>query len=135
MRRFFSLTSALIVCGLLASSAWAKDICVIDSSGDYWKFTGVKSLSQPGKVSPLHGVFWVGGGNAPVSGTAIRTSSGVHIGVFVHSMAPFAGNNFSATFLTDTNFTGSGYYDNDGDPDEDGIITFTNMSCATLPPL
>ncbi len=136
MRRVFSLTSALVVCGLLASGAWAKDICVIDNWGDYYKFVGVKSLSQPGKISPLQGTADVGGANAPVSGTAVRTSSGVHIGFFTHLMAPFSSSgNFSATLVTDTNFTGTGYLDHTGDMDEDLVLNFTAVSCAILPPL
>ncbi len=132
MHRFFSLTSALIVCGLLASNAWAKDICVQDSIGSYWKFTGVKSLSQPDKVSSLNGVLLPI--NAPISGTAVRTSTGVHIGVFVYSMGPFGGYNLSVTFVTDTNFNGSGFADSDGDMDENFALLFTNVNCDTLPP-
>lgn len=136
MRRLLH-TAALACTAVLlsAGTAQAKDLCVQDNFGDYWKFIGIKSVTQQGKATALTGIYSVGGFEAPVSGTAFRTPTGVAIGVFVHSMAPFSTLNFTVTMVTDTAFNGGGGYDNDGDYVQDSAINWTNVSCSSLPPL
>lgn len=116
------------------SAASAKDICVQDNQGAVnWVFKKVKGL-KPGKATALNGIYSPGTINAPVSGTAFMRSNGdVHIGVFVHSMAPFSGVNINVNEITDATFTGTGYYENSGDSTADGTINWTSVDCSTVP--
>ena len=128
-----SIVGVLIALTLtMPSVAFAKKICVIDNYGVYWIFPKVAKL-KPGKVVPLSGVFQ--DYNAPVSGTALMTSAGaVNIGLFVHSMAPFDGNNATVSIAADGDFNGTGKYDTNGDYVSDVGITWINVDCDTAPP-
>ena len=120
--------------GFGAAAASAKDICVQDDQGAvFWVFSKVKAL-KPGKVVALNGIYNPGGIGAPVTGTAFMTTGGaVHIGVFVHSMAPFSGLNITVNEVADATFTGTGNYENSGDSTADGPINWTNVDCSTVP--
>ena len=127
-----AVVTTMLCFGAAASSA--KDICVQDDAGGvFWVFAKVKAL-KPGKVVALNGIYGPGGIGAPITGTAFMTTGGaVHIGVFVHSMAPFSGLNITVNETTDATFTGTGNYENSGDSTADGTITWTNVDCSTVP--
>jgi hypothetical protein len=128
-----ALGIAAVALALLSpSAALAKKICVLDGSASpsYWIFPKVKKL-KPGQPVSLEGIYLRS--SSPVSGTAYMDFTGaVRIGVLVHSMAPFdpAGNNFSLNILGDKDFTGTGYYDVDGDYVADAAATWTAVDCA-----
>ena len=84
------------------------------------------------------GIFDVAGRRAPVSGVAIMTSSGVEVAVLVHNMAPgivAAGGNFTQSLSGDELFNASGTFDSSTDGRSDGVVSWTNVDCRTLPAL
>ncbi len=129
---------ALTVAGLSSSfsPAWAadfcvQDICVQDNFGNFWKFTGVKSLSVAGEATALEGIFSPTVFKSPVSGSVTRLGDGtVKIGVFVH-VQPI--NNFTETLQGDLNFNASGNFENTGDVTSDGPTSWKRVSCDIVP--
>lgn len=124
---------ALLTVAAPIGQAWARDICVQDNFGEYWRFRRVGSLSGTGKIVPLSGVKLIGTANAAVDGTAVKLADGtVNIGLFVHSMTP-PRSNFTVTLRSDMNFSGGGFFDSNGDYLSDGAISFSNADCSSIP--
>jgi hypothetical protein len=125
---------ALAVAVLSPSAALAKDICVRDEGGYFWRFPKVKKL-KPLQVVALHGVYLRM--SAPVTGTAYVDGTGaVRIGVLAHTMAPFdpggpsAGNIAMVNILGDAAFNGTGFYDSDGNYVADAAAAWTSVDCS-----
>ena len=124
------LCSALLVSGL-ASTTWARDVCLEHPFGQYIVLRKVKSL-HPGGSVPLTGFYYyVGGGPAAAEGSAMMKGDGTVVaGLFVHALQN--NNNFTFEWTTDTTFAGSLTYDFDGDFKEDGANQYNAVDCTTL---
>ena len=121
-------TLALALALLAPSPVLAKRICVKDDGDSFWIFPNVKKL-KAGQAVALSGVYLPD--SAPVVGTAYMDFTGaVRIGVLVHSMAPFSSNSFAVTILGNSEFSGTGNYDADGDYVADQASTWTAVDCA-----
>jgi hypothetical protein len=133
MRRILGLV-AFALAVLSPSAALAKQVCVRDEGGYYWIFPKVKKL-KPLQVVALQGVYLRM--SAPVTGTAYMDGTGVvRIGVLAHTMAPFdpaaptAGNIAMVNILGDSTFSGTGFYDSDGNYVGDAVATWTSVDCS-----
>lgn len=136
-RRIVIATVSVFLSCLLSGSVFAKEVCVKDNFGLFWRLNRGKALDSPGKALPLAGIYDVGGLNAPVSGSVIILSKTVlRIGVFVHgAQAAQFSSNLTATVQGDQQFNASGVFDNNGDFFTDGVMTWTPVDCQTLPAL
>jgi hypothetical protein len=102
---------ALALCLALAFAlpASAGDVCV-NAGNPTFVFKKVKSLKKPGSAVPLQG-FYLLGGSAPVTGTAVVLQDGsVQFGVTVHTTPPLGAYPFTASLEGDADFNATGEF-------------------------
>ena len=120
---------------LVALPAAAKDICIQDGV-ILMRFKGVKSLSKPGNVTPLHGFYTNGSQISPLTGTAFtRADRTVAIGVYVHTADVAAAGtctDFIFTMTGDKEFNATGSYRYLDSPTSGSASTWTPIPCNTL---
>jgi hypothetical protein len=105
---------AVLVLSMTATSAFAKDLCVLNTFGQLFKFDGVKLLK--GKTAPLVGRFHPTGGdfNQPVNGSVTLDGDNVTVRVSIVGV-PLAGSGllpFIESMIGDKNFNAVGQFDN-----------------------
>jgi hypothetical protein len=137
MRRIALLVGLFLV-GLTTTSAFAKDLCVVNAFGQLVKFDKVQVLK--GKTTVLAGRFHGTGGdpNVPFNGAVTLDSDNVttRIGILAY---PVAGGGISVAFseymIGDKDFNATGSFDNSPFSGTDGADIWTSVSCATpFPP-
>lgn len=112
--------AGLAVLGILLGAplaALAKDVCLVDTTGESWVFQKVKKF-KTGRAVPLSGLYITGGESFPVQGIAVLRSNGnVEAGVLVYAMSggAFTEHNFTASMQVTTGLEGTGGLDTDGD--------------------
>jgi hypothetical protein len=118
----------------LASAAWARDVCLVNSGTDYIVLRKVKSL-HPGVSVPLNGYrYYAATGAQPVDGSAMMKSDGtVLAGLFVHGLTGGTNNNFTLEWTTDTTLAGWMNFDANGDFQSDGAIYYDAIDCKSVP--
>jgi hypothetical protein len=120
------------LCLLLAGTAAAKDVCVMDDV-DFLVFKGVKSLKKPGRVVPLYGIYvhTASGRSFPIAGSAtVRSDGQVVFGVLVHALlSDGPQHDISVTMIGDATFQAVGHTDSDGDGDVNTSDSWNPIDC------
>ena len=132
MRQMIVAMAVLSFLVASASTVLGKDICLKDNFGNDYVIRKPKALKPKGVIA-LTGIFIRSGDSkfAPFDGSATLNTAGTvaHFGVFVHTLS--IGNNFTAEWIGDATFAGSGTYANT-DLNGSGAISFTVEDCATV---
>jgi hypothetical protein len=120
----------------LSLPAYAKDICIQDGV-IFMRFAGVKSLSKPGSVTPLHGFYTNGSQVSSLTGTAFRRADGsVSIGVYVHTAGVSPAStltDFMFTMSGDTELNATGSHRYLDSPTSGHASTWTPIPCSMFP--
>ena len=131
-----ALLVAMFLVGLTTAPAFAKDLCVVNAFGQFFKFDRVQLLKGKttvlvGRVHPLGDAT-----NLPFNGAVTLDSDNIttRIGIVVYPTDPAF---VSAAFLMvgDKNFNADGSFDSSPLSGTDGADIWTKVSCATpFPP-
>jgi hypothetical protein len=125
---------AVLFVSASATSAFAKDLCVGDSLGNFLKFNNVKLLK--GKTTPLVGRYEFGNGNnTPVFGAVTLDSDNVETRIVLTYSNVFTNEIAIFTMVGDKSFNATGNYDIDpiGSIDINNA-SWTNILCSTFLP-
>ncbi len=127
------LILAVIIVSMSVTSAFAKDLCVVDNLGHTLKFDGIKLLK--GKSTPLVGRLHIGGGvgNGPISGVVTLDSDNETTRIAVTYYGISLGEVVLLYLTGDKFFNAAGRYDivpfvYGGDAD----YSWTNIPCTLV---
>ena len=132
MKKFFVFSMVVAFALLISQQSFAAKICLQDNFGEYFILKG-------GKVDKKSFTVKIDvPGQCVVTGHAETSLNGA--GQYVVGMLTshdITGNCLAVrwTWTSANEFLGgSGNYDQNGDGSNDGTITFTNVSCSSIPP-
>jgi hypothetical protein len=124
------LAVAVFLFSTSATSAFAKDLCVVNNFGQLFKFDNVKLLK--GKTTPLVGRIHPFGSdfNQPITGSVTLDSDNATVRISILGI-PLPGSglvSFVASMIGDKNFNALGQFDNAP------LETLTNSDAWTAVP-
>ena len=128
MKRMMLVLAALFV-SMSATSAFALDLCVINTFGQLYKFDTVKLLKN--KTTPLTGRFHFSGGNdnKPIFGSVTLDSDNLTVRIFILSEGSAV--QFSESMTGDKQFNAIGSFDNAPLGSTTGGSAWGNIPCTT----
>lgn len=132
MKKFFVL---FFVVGafFISQQCFAAKICLTDNFGDFYQIKGGKVDKKSFTVKIDSPGLCVVTGHAEVS----LNSSGQYV-VGMLTSHDITGNCLTVRWTwiaaNPDLLSGSGNYDQNGDGTNDGAVTFTNVSCSSIPP-
>lgn len=133
-----ALVGALALLCLASTAHAGRDVCLNSSFGEQLIFRNVPSL-RPGRSVNLSGIYLntvTSIISVPFEGSAMMSGDGktVRIGIFVHEMGAPPLHNFTFEWTAaDLTFSGSGFYDSNGDYLADGPVSFLAFpSCKPI---
>lgn len=132
MSRFGGFCAMAVAIVFLSTPLFAGKICLLDNFGEYYQLKGGKLDSKTYAVKIDVPGFCVVSGHAEVTFDA---SAGNYI-LGVVSSHDMGGNCNTVRFIStgDAFLNGSGSYDQNSNGSIDGVVTFANVSCSSIPP-
>jgi hypothetical protein len=130
MKRLLVLLAAAALSFVVAQPSFAEKICLKDQFGEYYQLKGGRLDKKSYTVKIDVPGFCVVSGHAEVS---LRGDGQYALGILTsHDLA---GSCLSVRFTAvgDILLNGTGNFDQNGDGTTDGSVTFTNISCTSMP--
>jgi len=135
MKKFFVLSMVAAFAFFISQQCFAAKICLTDNFGDFYQIKGGKLDKKSYTVK----IDVPGAGGCVVTGHAETTLNGTGqtvVGMLTSHDIP--GNclavRWSWIAANPDLLSGTGTFDQNGDGSNDGAVTFTNISCSSIPP-
>ena len=119
-----------------AQPAFAKDACVLDSAGNFIKFTRLKVPRKPGAAAPVAGLLISDAGvpTAAITGSLVRLATGeLAFGLVANGSGLLEGKSSTGSFIVDLSLAGSGWIDSDGDAQQTTPLDWEPIDCRDVP--
>jgi hypothetical protein len=132
MKKFFVLLMVVGTAIFISQQCFAAKICLTDNFGNFYQIKG-------GKVDKKSFTVKIDApGLCVVTGHAETTANGSAVIVGMLTSHDITGNCLTVRWTWNAAnpdlLSGSGNFDQNGDGTNDGAVTFTNLSCSSIPP-
>jgi hypothetical protein len=132
MKKFIVLSMVAVFAFFISQQCFAGKICLTDNFGNFYQIKG-------GKVDKKSFTVKIDApGLCVVTGHAETSLSGSGVVVGMLTSHDITGNcltvRWTWTAANPDLLSGSGNFDQNGDGSNDGAVTFTNLSCSSIPP-
>lgn len=132
MKKFFVLLVVVGIAFFISQQCFAAKICLTDNFGNFYQIKGGKVDKKSFTVKIDAPGLCVVTGHAE---TSINGSGQTVVGMLTsHDVT---GNCLTVRWTwisANESLNGTGNFDQNGDGSNDGAVTFTNLSCSSLPP-
>ena len=131
MRNLFVFSLAAAIALLMTQPIFAAKICLQDNLGDFYVLKGGKPDKKSYTVKANYAASCTTPGHAEVT---LLASGQYALGMYTAHDTADVCNTVRFYAVGDVFLNSSGFFDRNSDGNNDGAITFTAISCSSVPP-